>query len=171
MSYSYIKSVFPEFESTNTNNKLFNSLNSDTLQKKETNNQPSAYDDNEMKGFAKSLLESDPEFSKIATTQTKLLEQYKNLQENSKDNLKFYNLPYIQQQKLIETFENAKKDSCSVDCEQYVKHIMECSKCKGIVLKQLNIESDRMKNEEMMELFSYIVFGAFILILLDVMKK
>ena len=38
-------------------------------------------------------------------------------------------------------------------------------------MKQLGIETDRIRNEEIMEIISYILFGLFILILIDYLKN
>jgi hypothetical protein len=156
MSYSYIKNVFPDFSST-TNTNIFNNINekNDKLE-------------NEMKGFVKDLLNSSP---KEYNANDNLLpsskfETFK--EEQVKDNLRYYNIPLNKSS--VEGFEENKQNSI-IECEQYVKHILECSKCKGIVMKQLNIDGDKIRNEEMMELFSYIVFGVFILLLIDVLKK
>lgn len=50
---------------------------------------------------------------------------------------------------------------------EYTKHILSCASCKQVLIKQFNIDNDRIKNEEIMELISFIMFGIFILILLD----
>ena len=98
----------------------------------------------------------------------------------SQNNLLYYNLPLknnvqqepqpsviqkiqFPQQKIIEGFEqNELKQNqqdtvlcVEKDCDQYIKHILECPKCKSIAIKQLGIESDRFKNEEMMEVVDY----------------
>ena len=81
--------------------------------------------------------------------------------ETFQDNLKYYNKP----------LNNEKFDSNKIQDEInhtiYVKHVLECSICKDMVLKQLNIESDRLFKEEILEILSYIVFAFFILMLLD----
>jgi hypothetical protein len=57
------------------------------------------------------------------------------------------------------------------DHDNYIKHILKCEQCKELLLKQFNIESDRIRNEEIMELISFIIFGIFILLLLDKSNK
>lgn len=57
------------------------------------------------------------------------------------------------------------------DHDLYIKHVMGCNICKQRLLKQFNIETERMRNDEIMELISYVMFGVFILILLDSLKK
>ena len=93
------------------------------------------------------------------------------------DNLKFYNLPapkeYMQSNppRNIEKFEDTNSQCKDLDCDLYVKHILECSRCKAMVTKQLGIDNDKIRNEEIMEVVSYIVFGLFILLLIDSLKK
>lgn len=55
--------------------------------------------------------------------------------------------------------------------ETYTKHILECNQCKEILLKQFNIETDRIRNQEILELITFLIFGLFILLLLDGLKK
>jgi hypothetical protein len=55
--------------------------------------------------------------------------------------------------------------------DTYTKHVLECNQCKEILLKQFNIETDRIRNEEILELITFLIFGLFILLLLDGLKK
>lgn len=55
--------------------------------------------------------------------------------------------------------------------ETYTKHILECEQCKEVILKQFNIETDRIRNQEILELITFLIFGLFILLLLDGLKK
>lgn len=84
--------------------------------------------------------------------------------------------PFITPEKKIEKFESSNPknktiESCNFDCDVYTKHILECSKCKNIIIKQFGIESDKIRNEEIMELISYFIFALFILLLIDSLKK
>jgi len=68
------------------------------------------------------------------------------------------------------------KESFSQSSEQsshetYIKHVLECDQCKEILLKQFNIETERIRNEEILELITFLIFGLFILLLLDRLKK
>lgn len=56
------------------------------------------------------------------------------------------------------------------DHDSYIKHILKCEQCKDVLIKQFNIESDRIRNEEILELISFLIFGLFILLLLDKIK-
>lgn len=187
MSYSYIKSVFPNFETRQKYdpNKIYSNI---TLADESSGLQsvnkmlPTAYDEQEMKGFARNLLKSE---SALSIPENVLLEKYENaatfpLPPSGKDNLRYYNtplptpltLPPVPIRNPLETFENDKTDNkCDINCDAYIKHILECSKCKGMVTKQLNIETDRLRNEEIMEVLSYLIFGVFILLLLDNIKS
>jgi hypothetical protein len=73
----------------------------------------------------------------------------------------------IQVQQKVETFDNTLDDQHLMS----VKHVLECEKCKTIMLKQLNIETDRRRNEDIMEIISYIIFSIFILMLIDQLAK
>ena len=209
MSYSYIRSVFPNFETSHVyDERLYSDLTSSNLTLKDPETKvPIAYEDGEMNRFAKKLLASE----KIESQQSGVIEEYQNtpyadqylkltakepkyppvnyspvnyIQSPAKDNLRFYNLPlqqvkqdyqqpvkqeYQETSKKREEFENEK--SCDMECDGYVKHILECSKCKAMLTKQLNLEADRVRNEEIMEVISYMIFGVFILLLLDNFKK
>lgn len=109
--------------------------------------------------------------------------------KQDKNNLRFYNLPLGSQElnksqglnnsraiqlpnkKLIsiENFENS-GEVCDEECDGYITHIINCDKCKSILMKQLNIESDNKRNEELMELISYLIFAIFILLLVNSLK-
>lgn len=77
-------------------------------------------------------------------------------------------LPQTSNFQQIETFETG---DCNFDCKEYLKHITECSACKNMMIKQFNIDNDRIRTEETMELLSFIVFGVFILLLVDSLKR
>lgn len=217
MSYSYIKSVFPNYETSKTYDKsVYNSL--DTAFQKNTVGYtlPSAYDEEDINRFAKNLLKntSKPETEEL---QTKLIETYNNVSYDNnnvsydyneykpikvipKDNIRYYNIPasneYLQmnknhlkdiniqtnsntstktfQQKNIEHFDGQTpvvQESTNLTCDDYLKHTLECSKCKSILMKQFNLEYDRLRNEEIMEVLSYMIFGLFILLLIDNLSK
>ena len=51
--------------------------------------------------------------------------------------------------------------------EVHTTHILECQECKQVLLKQFNIETERIRNEEILELIIFLIFGLFILLLLD----
>lgn len=175
MSYSYIKTTFPNFQYTNVyDTKIYNDIIP----------QPKL-------GIG---MKQDDKFIPFSTTtdQFKVIDPKENqfqsndyifMNNNSletfQDNLKYYNKPLDENNSnaslnpfisnSIEKYEvdNIKQAQDQNDHTNYVKHVLECSICKDMVLKQLNIESDRLFKEEILEILSYIVFAFFILMLLD----
>lgn len=174
MSYAYIKNVYPDFQANKVyDDKIYNSLNSGTGQDSTPSiksNIPVPFD--EEARFARNLLAK----SEIQLPQFNLLETLQNTTPDTthkpiKDNLRYYNIPIP---KVVETFEEPRQQQqqeCQVDCESHIQHVLNCTRCKGIISKQLNLDNDRVKNEEFMELFSYIIFGVFILLLIESMKN
>lgn len=67
----------------------------------------------------------------------------------------------------VETFTN---DS-EAHCDDYIKHILDCAQCKEMMMKHLKTDSDRIKNEEIMEIISFITFGVFILLVMENLKS
>jgi hypothetical protein len=214
MSYSYIKSVFPNFENSNKvyDETLYNNITTlytdsglglpkpENLDKVKVNYNQQARDDVFVTPDENILANRKVE----GMTNTYEYSEVPLKRAEHQDNLKFYELPLksisipnntlanvqIQQQqqqqqpqqqqvqkqiqvKNVEGFEGVTdvKNRClDMECDQYIKHILECSKCKSTAMKQLGIESDRFRNEEMMEVASYIIFGLFILLLIDSLK-
>ena len=174
MSYSYLKNVFPKFEDSTKvyNDSLY------TQDSKCDNNVPVPESIvNESNYLIKKKQEND-----IVLPKNTLLESFNsetelapvnilNEKKISSDNLKFYNLPYTPNtnKNIIEKFGDT-NTTTKLDCDLYVKHINECNKCRSIVLKQFGIETDRIKNEEIMEIISYVIFGLFVLLLIDYLK-
>lgn len=154
MSYSYIKSVFPNFENsnkvydetlyTNINSSLYNKVDTDISQVKPLEN----YNE-QNKGNNTFVLPSN-----------KLLENLTNVSQET--------IP--KQTPTIELPVESKVEIWD-ECDTHVKHILDCKQCKMLAIKQLSIESDKYRNEEMMELASYVIFGIFILLLIDSLKK
>lgn len=175
MSYSYLTSVFPEFQTTYPN--ISNIIVSpDQTDKQPKKNVFTGFEENEMTQFAKNLLNQENGY---IVPQTKLLEEYsevnfdKNKKDN-KDNLHFYNIPLVDYNqtplpKKIKAIEGYTDNNST--CDEHMKHILECSLCKSAITKQLQLDNDRIRNEEIMELLSYIAFGIFVLLLIDNIKK
>jgi hypothetical protein len=214
MSYSYIKSVFPNFDNSDktTQNINLDTVNLDTIKvynsklydniNTESVNSTIPYrqipDTVEVDQNVKTLLQSNiksPRTELVACNKEsdfyskQLLEPYENTLEKpnpNKNNLNFYNIPinkeYLNQniytkdpstleEKINTEYIEQKPISCNLDCDIYIKHILECSKCKNIAIKQLGIENDKIRNEEIMEVISYFIFALFILLLIDSFKK
>lgn len=172
MSYSYLKNVFPKFEDST---KVYNDSLYTQDDKCEVNVPVPESIINENKYLLKKKQEND-----IVLPKNTLLESFNpetelapvnilNEKKISSDNLKFYNLPYINNKNIIEKFVDT-NTTTKLDCDLYVKHINDCNKCRSIVLKQFGIETDRIKNEEIMEIISYVIFGLFVLLLIDYLK-
>jgi hypothetical protein len=194
MSYSYIKSVFPNFENSN---KVYDESLYITPSTTSTSNKPSSSNisntpnknkvmEEEKKYTSSNVVSDDYASFTLAKGGDQNNLQYGNIP------LQFFKMPkteglvksierplYQEREKFVETFENQPKElvlkesiGCDIiDCNLYMKHISECSKCKKIILKQFGIESDRIRNEEILELISYIIFGLFILLLIDYLKR
>ena len=79
---------------------------------------------------------------------------------------KVYNKVQEKEKDIIEKFETSE----SLDCDIYMKHILECRRCKDMVTRQFNIDADRINNEEILEVISYLIFGLFILLLINSIK-
>jgi hypothetical protein len=207
MSYSYIKSVFPNFENSNKvyDENLYNNITSlytdtsaslpkpENIERSKPNYNVAQRD--VFEGVESQVLEKAGRKEAMSNTYSDYSEVSFTKPENQ-NNLSYYNLPIKQQgqqvnqvpitqaqtvqvapKKIIETFEqNDQKQPqervrcLDQDCDQYIKHILECPKCKAIAIKQLGVDNDRFRNEEMMEVASYIIFGLFILLLIDSLK-
>ena len=159
MSYSYVKSVFPNFQYSNVyNSKIYDNLNVSKEQKvfeaADLQNLNSNFSDLTV------FEEEKPSKSKIETFQ---------------DNQRFFNeplpkdiIPPNNNKIYPERFEQPQK---SDDHLEYTKHVLECPKCKELLMKQFGLENDRIRNEEIMELISFVIFGLFILLLIDSYAK
>jgi hypothetical protein len=191
MSYSYIKSVFPNFENSNKvyDENLYNNITNIYS----TTELPQPENDEKIK------LNYKISQNNIFDTQEQKVEKMTNVtndyaeftlqkQPQSQNNLSYYNIPLeykrdtsssndiigknkdslqtrnVKTHRTIETFENK-------ECDIYIKHVYECDYCKKIVMKQLGVDNDKYRHEEMMEVASYIIFGLFILLLVDSLKS
>lgn len=187
MSYSYIKSVFPNFENSNKvyDENLYNNITSIysnvELPQAENNerNKPN-YKTNDIE-------ENKIEENKIEKMSNVNINDYAEFtlkKPENQNNLSYYNIPLQSQLSQIKTHNNTqaqhiqksqKKEVIenfeNKDCDGYIKHVYECDYCKKIITKQLGIDNDRYRHEEMIEVASYIIFGLFILLLVDSLKS
>lgn len=168
MSYSFIKTVFPQYQSSMNYNALpHDGSQFDDSKAATQDNSKAATQDNSNK--VPLPLETSVGAPLINTP---ILETYTDTKTQKhvehKDNLRYYNLPRI-----LESFDgkNEISDENSNSCDVHTKHILSCASCKRLLMKQFNIENDRLKTEEMMEMFSYMMFGLFILLLIDNIQK
>lgn len=148
MSYSYIKNVFPNFNSSKSlDDNVYNKLKSSNLT------------------LVNDEIQSDLNFLPSSLN----LEQYKNSHEieHFTENQNVIANPMV----TAAPSPISNNLSSNIDCEIYIKHVLSCSKCQGIIRKQLNTDNERLRNEELMELFSYILLGVFILLFIDNITK
>lgn len=173
MSYSYIKSVFPNFENSN---KVYD----ETLY---TNINSSLYNDSLPQDKPPSGYNENKKADTFILPSNKLLENLTNVNSNVNSNTnstaEFKPQIPVKSQKQISIVESPPIES-KVDildkydcdnCDTHIRHILNCKQCKMLAIKQLSIESDKYRNEEMMELASYVIFGMFILLLIDSLKE
>lgn len=161
MSYSYVKTVFPNFQYSNVyDSKVYDNLN--VSQDKKVFEGADLYNLNSTFSDVSVFEEEKPSKSKIETFQ---------------DNQRFFNqpipkdvIPPNNNRIYPERFEQPQKDNGG-DHLEYTKHILECPKCKDLLMKQFGIENDRIRNEEIMELISFVIFALFILLLIDFYAK
>jgi hypothetical protein len=158
MSYSYVKTVFPDFKYSNVyDTKLYDNLN---VSKRDTNL------------FEPADLDHAKTFSEITVLQEQPKRETRI--ETFQDNQKFYTPPlpntYIPVNNNRINREKFDEEQNQTHLE-YTKHVLECPSCKELLMKQFNIENERIRNEEIMELISYLIFGLFILLLIDTYAK
>jgi hypothetical protein len=189
MSYSYIKSVFPNFENsnkvydetlyTNINSSLYNEVNIQQVKPLENHNKENIVG-KEHKKNETFILPSNNLLENLTN-----VDQYNTAQFKSQNNLiksqtqtptisqtRFDESPIARVTSVTPVTKNESKIEIECgDCDTYIKHILDCKQCKMLAIKHLSIESDKYRNEEMMELASYVIFGMFILLLIDSLKK
>lgn len=181
MSYSYIKSVFPKFESSKIyDERIYNSLTS--ISNPSLSFNPSAINE-KLQTYTENLPTTTP----TPTSTTTSTPSTSTIPSN--DNLRFYNKPLPEQfVQLNESTTNNSSNNQSngqssqsnsqsnisteiLNCDMYCNHILSCPKCSSILSKQLGITNDKARIQEMMELGSYLIFGIFILLLLESIRK
>lgn len=182
-NYSYIKTVFPKFEHSKVyNDKLYSDLTEVVPHQSFTPPKPSLkvtpvpveqQQYIELSNYDyKSGAIIKPLFSKVQTN----IETFSEDNSSSSSGIQYYNKPIINNNipgydsPLVSTRTETFTDEHS-SCSSFIKHINHCEDCRIVMMKQFNIESDRIRNEELMELISYIMFGVFILLLFDQLKK
>lgn len=192
MSYSYIKSVFPNFK--NSNNFGLRNIKKNPVQynvePEDTNNDNIEYkkvsQDNDKKNYLD--IHNQNEISDknnlyfYKPTVPDVLEKSKQHQTNE-NNIKV-------DKKVVENFKNPlsniieylspgnKSTTDDVNLETdipnlseedttHINHVLSCKNCMNIIEKQLNIRQKQNIKQEFFEMISYILFGIFILLLLE----
>jgi hypothetical protein len=169
MSYSYVKTVFPDFKYSNIyDTKLYDNLNisqrNNSFEPIESENY---YEFKNNKELNKPIQDIQQNIQQSVLN--KSLHNFVNL-ETFQDNQKIYHPPNpmnnipLQNNIIKETFDNN-------DHSQYTTHVLDCPICKELLMKQFNVENQRILNTEIMELISYIIFGLFIILLIDTYAK
>jgi hypothetical protein len=190
-NYSYIKTVFPKFEHSKVyNDKLYSDLTlaptqSFTPPQQSIKITPVPVEQQqhvELSNYDyKSGAIVKPLFNQVQTKIETFADGSGNLNADdiSRSGIQYYNKPIINNN--IPHYDSplvsqnlARKETFTDEhssCSSFIKHINHCEDCRIVMMKQFNIESDRIRNEELMELISYIMFGVFILLLFDQLKK
>ncbi|NBU33703.1 hypothetical protein EB118_05315 [bacterium] len=165
MSYSYLKNVFPNYvSSVDYEDYIFRSLNAiDAAEEsaKKLDTPPNVVTDRVISNYAKApqpleVQPADPQSQLNQFTQS-LLAHPVSLEKGT----------YVHQPtepihpvlRRVETFQNT-------DCGNMCKHVLDCSRCKNVLIKQWDLDKDRLRNEEIMEVITYIIFGLFLVTLI-----
>ena len=192
MSYSYIKSVFPNFENSNKvyDESLYSNLQESQVQQ-QTQQQaplqevkqeqqivyPQISNSNNVGDFASNTFEKNQVQNNLRYYNIPISDEVKNIEYNNENKYKPYNIKEneygmdltekIQTKEVklekLEKFENINELGCDI----YIKHISECRKCRELVSRQFNMYD----NEEVMEVISYLIFGLFILLAINSIKN
>lgn len=176
MTYSYIKSVFPNFETS----KVYDEKNYNNI----TLKNPIENNNNNTDSFlSQFILPINQKENNTKYRQDEKIIKTNDIQTkndifsfNEKDMVSFIeenyykNLNKEKNLQLTEMFTNDKEYKES-ECTSHLNHVLECVKCKEMFSKQLNLEYEKVRNEEIIEVVSYIVFGIFILLILDNISK
>lgn len=74
---------------------------------------------------------------------------------------------------ILETYDNTTTTPSTTQSEHdnAINHILECNQCRSILLKQFNIETERIQHNEILELIMNIIYGFFILLLIELIKQ
>lgn len=151
--YSYIGSVFPDYQ--NTTDTLYNKLYSQT-------NTPSFIPGQES-------FESTP-YNYVSggfTPKNKsntLIDVTKPYYKSSENEVGgFYNRVAVErpETKSIEAF-SPQEAKCDQECDDYIQHILKCSGCRQKLVSKLG-----MNSQYLFELLAYILFGIFVLMLIE----
>lgn len=176
MSYSYLNTVFPNFEyKMNPNLRLFNSLdnsNNETVSPaKETVSKVIEQEKQEFKFEPANNILLEKPIVKILSKETKEMVEEKIPDE--KNNLNVYNKPLT----IIENLKDVNKnDDDGIDnCMKSLNHMYTCKLCKEKFSNVMKMENKSLHNQdnydELWEIITYIIFSVFILFLVDKLHK
>lgn len=156
MSYSYIKSVFPNYSTEGDPSAPLYSANTLTL---------GSISKDTQKDLQVSPYENAGQFVENFTV------------SNPKDNLHFrvppvpvVSIEQFNKDNSDQQMQPPQKGNVEVtDCENYLHHVLQCKKCSNAMRKQLGGQS--VDYEEVVEVLAFILFGVFLMMLLDRYKK
>lgn len=177
MSYSYLQSVFPNYKPSQ---KLTELLYNDIINNNNTKPIPKYEAANDNLHASVSQVNSKPlivdngkENKENRMGNNKHVENVievvpvETFKDNFKDNLRFYNEPL--KSHFMENFEDVEqKEQCSVSCVDNINHILKCEGCTAILKQKLGINIDF---NDYIEIAMYILFGLFIIAMLDKLDK
>ena len=197
MSYSYIKSVFPNFENSNKvyDESLYSNLQESQVQVQQQVQQqaplhevkqeqqivyPQISNSNNVGDFASNTFEKNQVQNNLRYYNIPISDEVKNIEYNNENKYNPYNIKEneygmdltekIQTKEVkLEKLEKLEKfeNINELGCDIYIKHVSECRKCREIVSRQFNMYD----NEEVMEVISYLIFGLFILLAINSIKN
>lgn len=158
MTYSYIKSVFPNYQMSK-DPPVYNNI---SLAQPAANTQfnVQGFENGSMHGFSVSKQRIQNDFKELFTNNNEVVSNKVTEQMPPPE--------FIRQ--LPRQLESETVIDSQSDCQRNMSHILRCDKCMMIVKKQLNLEYEKARNEEIMELVSYVLFGIFILMLIENLK-
>jgi hypothetical protein len=157
MNYSYLNTVFPNFEyKVNPNIRLFNSLDN----KKESENKNN---DNEKNVIVSAVNDIVKRAEIPINTFSK-----RQIEDNpvEKNNLRVYQ----PQLNILENLSDVNKDDNG--CMKSFNHVYTCKLCNEKFTNLMNMENGRNNdNNELWEIIIYIIFSLFVLFLIDKLHK
>ncbi|NDC96059.1 hypothetical protein EB118_26500 [bacterium] len=172
MSYSYLKNVFPNYStSVEYDDYIFRSLNAiDTAEAQARNLQdPKNIVTNRVIPNYSRVKESNEPV--VPANNMQSLSQFTQALLNTQVDTSVHQPEkpidpvLLPQKRIIEEFSDSGIQD--VSCDKHMKHILNCQKCKGVVIKQWDLDADKTRNEEIMEVICYIIFAIFLLLLLE----
>jgi hypothetical protein len=77
---------------------------------------------------------------------------------------------YIMNKYDVKNTEKKEKEPSIKDCEDFLKHLERCQRCRFFLIKKLNLDKnkDEINNEKYLDIVIFALSGIFILFLLDI---
>lgn len=121
----------------------------------------------------KEYLQHDYSSQKLGYTSTPIPRSYiETFNDSNTTNQMIEQVPSVTHPVLPQLTQTTKPITQSLSgCTSNYNHIMDCSSCKEMIYKTLNINKKNSYTEEVFELISYCIFAIFILLLLDKITK